>query len=131
MEFYIIIAVGALWKQGAYTLQLLLGAPLQAEYLHISVAVGGHSKNKVLAHYNCCWGLFESMEFYITIAVGALWKQGAYTLQLQLGALCKQSIYIFQWLLMATLKTRYLHIKAAAGGPFESKVLAHYNYWPL
>jgi len=33
------VAVGALWKQGTYTLKLLLGAPLQAEYLHITVSL--------------------------------------------------------------------------------------------
>jgi len=34
-----------LWKQGTYTLQMILGIPL---------------KNKVLTHYTCCWGPFES-----------------------------------------------------------------------
>ena len=52
------------------TLQLLFGSSLKAYYLHITVAVGGHSKRKVLIHFSGCWGLFESMEFYIIIAVG-------------------------------------------------------------
>ena len=33
--------VEALWKQGTYTLQCLLGARFKAEYLHITVATGG------------------------------------------------------------------------------------------
>jgi len=49
--------LGPLWKQGTYTLQLLLGIPI---------------KNKVLTHYNCCcW---------------RLWKQRTYTLQLLFGS---------------------------------------------
>ena len=63
------MVVGTLWKDGTYTLQLLFGSPLKAYYLHITVA--GHSKRKVLTHFSGCWGLYESMDFYIIIAVGA------------------------------------------------------------
>ena len=78
-----------LWKQGTYklqlllaaslkarnfTLHLLLGGPMRARYLHITIAVGVsfesmvgylHIKvavgypfeSKVVTHYNCCWGI--------------------------------------------------------------------------
>ena len=81
------------------TLQLLFGSPLKAYYLHITVAVDGHSKRKVLTHFSGCWGLFESMEFYITIAVGA------------------------------PLEASWLHITVAVGGPFASRVLTHCSFF--
>ena len=72
---------GPLWKQDALTLQLLLVAPLQAqylhitlslrplqwslkaEYLHISVVVGGPFESRLPSNCGCCWG--------------PLWKQSA------------------------------------------------------
>ena len=48
------------WKQSAYTLQLLLGASLKVEYLHIAVAVGGPSESRILTRYYGCWRPFES-----------------------------------------------------------------------
>jgi len=72
---------------------------LKAYYLHITVAVGSHSKRKVLAHFSGCWGLFESMEFYIIIAVGD------------------------------PLEASWLHITVAVGGPFASRVLLHCSFF--
>jgi len=62
----------------------MLLATLKARYFHITVAAGG---------------LFESMKFYIIIAVGA------------------------------PLKARCLHIIMAVGGAFQSRVLAHYSFF--
>jgi len=54
-------------KAKNYRLNLLLGSPLKARYLHITAAIGGifESKefyigrpfeSKVLIHFICCWG---------------------------------------------------------------------------
>jgi len=53
---------------------------LKAYYLHIIVAAGGHSESKVLKHYNCWWGPFETRYSPITIAVGASLKAWNFTL---------------------------------------------------
>jgi len=93
---------------------------LKARYLNITIAVRGSFESKVLTYYNCCWSLFESMKFYIIIAVGAplkarclhiemavgggLSKQSTHTLVSFRGPFNEvemQSTYTFQWLLGA------------------------------
>ena len=72
---------------------------MKARYLNITIAVRGSFESEVLTYYNCCWGLFESMKFYIIIAVGAL------------------------------LKARCFHTIMAVGGAFQSRVLTHYGFF--
>ena len=62
---------GPLWKQTAYTLQLLLGALQKQSTYTLNVLLGTTWKATCL---------------YIAVAFGPLWKQGAHTLQLLLGA---------------------------------------------
>jgi len=72
---------------------------LKARYLNVTIAVGGSFERKILTHYSCCLGLFESMEFYIIIAVGG------------------------------PLKARCLHITVAVWGAFKSRVFTHYSFF--
>jgi len=55
---------------------------------------------------------FKARYLHITVAVGMSLKASNFTLELLLGA---------------PLKARYLHITIVVGGPFERKVLTHYN----
>ena len=114
-----------LWKQGTRTLQLLLGAPLQAQYLHIAPSM--KFKSRVLTHFSGCWGpLWKQITFklhlllraplkakylHMTVSVGrAFWKQSTHTLQFLLG---DPSV---------KFKSRVLTHFSGCWGPFESKL---------
>jgi len=76
------------------------GVTLKRQYLHITVAVGGHLDSISLTHYSCrpLWkqgtstlklllgAPLKARYLHITIAVGAPLKAGTCTSQLMLGA---------------------------------------------
>jgi len=91
------VPLTALTKQSTYSLRLLLGAFLNAEYLHIKVAVWGLFESRVLSCYSCYTGVLLKAEYLnITVAVGDSLKT--------------------EW--------AWLYIAVGVGSPFASRVLA-------
>ena len=78
---------------------------MKTRYLNITIAIGGSFESKVLTYYNCCWGLFESMKFYIIIAVGAPLKARCLHIIMTVGG--------------GPFKAEYLHITVSLRGPFN------------
>ena len=85
-----------------HLLQLLVEAPLTAEYLYTAVAAEGLFETRLLTHYSGCWGPLQKQSTYtLHLLLGSfesgvlanyscclepLWKQSAY--------LCSASEYI-------------------------------------
>ena len=91
-SYILTLLLGTLWKQSTYTLPFLLG-PLQwnlkAEYLWISVAVGGLVESRLPSNCSCC--------------CEPLWKQSTCTLQFLLGGPLKA-----EYLLMICFLVHYM-----------------------
>jgi len=52
---------------------------LEAEYLHISLAVVGPFESRLPSNFSCCWGPFESkLPAHYSFCRGPLWKQSTY-----------------------------------------------------
>ena len=118
-----------------------MGAPFEASWIHITVAVGGpfasrllthcsffeapamKFKSRVLTHFSGCWGpLWKQIPWNCSCCWGPLWKQSTCTLVF-VGALWKQSTYTLQFLSAAPLKANYLQIAVPVGTPLKVKYL--------
>ena len=104
---------------------------MKSKYLKLTIVVGGPFESKVLTYYNCCWGLFESMEFYIIIAVGSPFGHmvlTCFSLCLHVSG-CWDGAYTFQAvgsIFESRVLTHYIFFKAPSM-KFKSGVLAHFN----
>jgi len=77
------MVVGPLWKYRTYTLQMMLGFPLKARHIHITVAVGGTFESKIILHQSWCLGPFDFESVVLahySCCWESLWEQGTYTL---------------------------------------------------
>jgi len=105
-----------------------VGGPLKAEYLHITFAIGGPFKRRVLTHYNynCCW---EPLQKQSTSALhwllGAPLKEEYLHITVATVGTLETEPCTLHLLLRALLKAEYLDITVAVEGPIESGVLAH------
>ena len=105
---------------------MLLGSPLKARYLHITIAVWGTCGSIVLVHCSSSrWPLWKQGTYALQLLLGARLKQGTYILRLLLGAPLKVEYLhnsFFQGPLQRSFKAEYLHNSVVLGGPFESRL---------
>jgi len=97
-----------------------VGAPLKAEYLHLTQYRGGWET------------LWNWVHLHFAVAVGGPFGSGVLThYSWYCGPLWKQEyLHITVAVTGGPLKARHLHLAAAVGGPFKSRALKHYRgYW--
>jgi len=123
---------GPLWKQGTYTVQLLLGAPLKAEFLHVSffqgplqrsfkaeylhnsVVLGGPFEKRLPSNCSCCWRPLWKQSICTLISVGG----GAFESRvLGYDLLCST---LYEWILGFSPKIRKIYTRnTSRGAPKE------------